>query len=117
MKAGGFWTSGVEAFFDVRVTPLQRSLQSKKTRRRENTIPVIDIQMGTFTPLIVGRNGGIGPGCQNVLRTLAFKLSSKNNELYVSVITWLRIQLSFAILRLRCTFRGCPSQKNVASPD
>ena len=33
------------------------------------------------------------------LRTLANKLSSKNNEPYASVISWLRIQLSFAILR------------------
>ena len=33
------------------------------------------------------------------LRTLANKLSTKNDEPYASVISWLRIQLSFAILR------------------
>ena len=55
--------------------------------------------MGTFTPLVFGTNGGMGADCQNFLRTLAHKLSSKNNEVYASVISWLRIQLSFAILR------------------
>ena len=55
--------------------------------------------MGNFTPLMFGTNGGMGLDCQNFLGTLANKLSSKNNEPYGSVISWLRIQLSFAILR------------------
>ena len=54
--------------------------------------------MGTFTPLVLGTNGGMGLDCQNFLRTLANKLSTKNNEPYASIIPWLRIQLSFAIL-------------------
>ena len=41
----------------------------------------------------------MGLDCQKFLRTLANKLSTKNNEPYASVISWLRIQLSFAILR------------------
>ena len=60
---------------------------------------VIDLEMGTFTPLVFGINGGMGLDRQNFLRTLANKLSTKNNEPYASVISWLRIQLSFAILR------------------
>ena len=55
--------------------------------------------MGTFTPLVFGTNGGMALDCQNFLRTLANKLSTKNDEPYASVISWLRIQLSFAILR------------------
>ena len=55
--------------------------------------------MGTFIPLVFGTNGGVGLDCQYFLRTLANKLSSKNNERYCSIIFRLRIQLSFAILR------------------
>ena len=55
--------------------------------------------MGTFTPLVFGTNGDMGLDSQNFLRTLANKLSTKNDEPYASVISWLRIQLSFAILR------------------
>ena len=36
---------------------------------------------------------------QHFLETLANELLTKNNEPYASVISWLRIQLSFAILR------------------
>ena len=53
--------------------------------------------MGTFTALVFGANWGMELDCQNVLRTLANRLSTKNNEPYASVISWIRIQLSFAI--------------------
>ena len=59
----------------------------------------MDVEMGTFTPLVFGTNGGMGLDCQNVLTTLANKLSTKNDEPYGSIISWLGIQLSFAILR------------------
>ena len=110
MKAGGFWTPGVTAFFDVRVTHVNsQSTQSKYTatifkeqeneKKRKYNQRVMDVEMGTFTPLVFGTNGGMGLDCQNFLRTLANKLSTKNDEPYASVISWLRIQLSFAILR------------------
>ena len=57
------------------------------------------VELGSFTPLVFGTNGGMGLDFHNFLRTLANKLSTKNNEPYASVISWLRIQLSFAILR------------------
>ena len=110
MKAGGFWTPGVTAFFDVRVTYVNsRSNQGKYTatifkeqeneKKRKCNQRVMGVEMGTFTPLVFGTNGGMGLDCQNFLRTLANKLSTKTNEPYASVISWLRIQLSFAILR------------------
>ena len=49
--------------------------------------------------LVFGTNEGMGLDCQNFLRTLANKLSTKDNKPYASVFSWLRIQLSFAILR------------------
>ena len=108
MKAGGFWTPGVTAFFDVRVTHVNfRSNQGKYTamifkeqeneKKRKYNQRVMDVEIGTFTPLVFGTNGDMGLDCQNFLRTLANKLSTKNNEPYASVISWLRIQLSFVI--------------------
>ena len=110
MKEGGFWTPGVTAFFDVRVTHVNyRSNQGKHTatifkeheneKKRKYNQRVMDVEIGTFTPLVFGRNRGMGLDCQNLLRTLANKLSSKNKEPYANVISWLRIQLSFAVLR------------------
>ena len=110
MKAEGFWTPGVTAFFDVRVTNVNcRSNQGKHAatifkeqeneKKRKYIQRVMDVEMGTFTPLVFGTNGGMGLDCQNFLTALANKLSTKNDEPYASVISWLRIQLSFAILR------------------
>ena len=117
MKAGGFWTPGVTAFFNVRVTHVtSRSNQSKHTaaifkeqeneKSRKYNPRVIDVEMGTFTPLVFGTMGARDSTV--ILRTLANKLSSKNNEPFTSVIFWPPIQLSFAILRTahRCVKRS-----------
>ena len=82
MKAGGFLTPGVAAFFDVRVTYVNsRSNQGKHTamifkeqeneKKRKYNQRVMDVEMGTFTPLVFGTNGGMGLNCENFLRTLA----------------------------------------------
>lgn len=109
MKAGGFGTPGVTAFFDLRVTHVNSwSNQGKHTatifkeqenEKRKYNQRVMDVDMGTFTPLVFGTNGGMGLDCHNFLRTLPNKLSSKNKEPYANVISWLRIQLSFGVLR------------------
>ena len=114
MKAGGFWTPGVTAFFDVRVTHVNsRSNQGKYTatifkeqeneKKRKYNQRVMNVEMGTFTPLMSGTNRSMGLNCQSFLRTLANTLSTKNNEPYATVISWLRIQLSFAIYIKNCT--------------
>ena len=55
--------------------------------------------MGTFTPLVLGTNGGMGIECQMFLKHLADKLSRKDGEPYHAVISWLRTRLCFEILR------------------
>ena len=51
----------------------------------------MDVEMGAFTPLVFGTNWGMGLDCQNFLRTLANKFSTKDDEPYASVISWLWI--------------------------
>ena len=88
MKAGGFWTPGVTAFFDVRVRHVNSwSNQGKATatifreqeneKKRKYNQRVIDVEMVTFTPLVFGTNGGMGANCQNFLRTLVNKLKQE----------------------------------------
>ena len=85
MKAGGFWTPGVTALFDVRVMHVNsRFNQGKYTatifkeqeneKKRKYNQGVMDVEMGTFTPLVFGTTGGMGLDCQNFLRILANKL-------------------------------------------
>ena len=110
IKAGGFWSRGVNAFFDVRVTHVNsRSKENKSTKeifesqenekKRQYNQRVIDVEHGTFTPLVFGTNGGFGEECGRFITKLAEKLSHKTDESYASIITWLRTKLSFSILK------------------
>ena len=76
---------------DVRVTHINsRSNHGKYTKtmfkeqeneKRKYNQRVMDVEMGTFNPLVFGTNGGMGLDCQNFSRTLANnKLSTKNDE-------------------------------------
>ena len=58
---------------------------------------VLDFEMGSFTPLVFGTNGGMGADCNCFLKRLAEELSEKNEEPYHITITWIRTLLSFEI--------------------
>jgi len=89
MKAGGFWSRGVTAFFDVRVTHVNSKCnQGKATftifkdqeeeKKRKYQQRVLDVEMRSFTPLVFGTNGGMGADCNCFLKRLPEKLSEKN---------------------------------------
>ena len=70
IKTGGFWSRGVTAFFDVRVTHVnstsnQNKPTSKIFREQENEEKrqylqrVLEVEHGTFTLLVFGTNGGV----------------------------------------------------------
>ena len=70
MKAGGSWTPGVTAFFDVRVTHITSLSnqgehtatifkQQENEKQRKNNQRVTDVEMGTFAPLVFGTDGGM----------------------------------------------------------
>ena len=60
----------------------------------------MEIEHGSFTPLVLGTNGGIGTECSLFIKNLVSKLSKKDDEKYATVMGWLRTKLSFEILRL-----------------
>ena len=101
---------GVTAFFDARLTLVNtRSNKGKSTttifreheseKKRKDKQRMTDVVMVTFTPRVFGTNGNMGVDCHNFLRTLSDEISNKNNEPCANVISYLRIELSFAILR------------------
>ena len=110
IKARGFWRRGQTSFFDVRITHinansnrnsttdqvLHRSAQEKKRAYNER---VMDVENGTFTPLIFGTNGAMGSECKKFHQELANQLSVKRNEPYTKVLNWIRTRLSFSMIR------------------
>ena len=114
MKARGFWQRGKTAFFDVRVTHVNSLSQKNHTtstvfrnhelaKKREYMQRVLDIENGSFTPLVFGTNGCMGQECDVFVSTLASKIASKESEKYSATITWIRTRLSFEILRSAIT--------------
>ena len=108
IKAGGFWSRGVKAFFDV--THVNSKCYQNKTtsevfkeqedeKKRKYQQRVLDVEMGSFTPLVFGTNGGMGNECQRFLKHLADKIAQKDSEPYNSVIAWLRTQITFELIR------------------
>ena len=109
-RAGSFWSRGVTAFFFflvffffvfllffffyyVRVTHIYSKCNQGKEastifkEQEEEKKPkyqqrVLDVEKGSFTPLLFGTNGGMGAGCNCFLKCLAEKLSEKNEEPY-----------------------------------
>ena len=65
------------------VQPLDWS-DSQESRAREKTRyndRIIQVENGTFTPLIFGSNGAMGYECEKFHKELALKLSIKRSEI------------------------------------
>ncbi|CAH3115390.1 unnamed protein product, partial [Porites lobata] len=73
---------------------LTRGVDERKYQQQ-----VLDVEMGSFTPLVFRTNGRMGNECQRFLKRLAGKIAQKDTEPYHVVITWLRTQISFELLR------------------
>ena len=110
IKANGFWRKGQNAFFDIRVTHVNSATNKgqstvdifrnhENAKKREYLKRVLEIEHATFTPLVMGSNGGMGNECQQFISHLADLLAEKEGEEYNTVISWVRIKLSFEILR------------------
>ena len=102
IKARTFWRQGQDACFDIRVThvnalsykDLSTNVTFKKheaEKKREYNQRIMNLEHGTFTPLVLGTNGGMGLQSQMFIKRLAEKIGK--------VITWIRTRLSFEILR------------------
>ena len=61
--------------------------------------PVLDIEQGTFTPLIFTSTGGMGNECLQYHSRLAQLISIKKGEHYAKAISWIRARTSFTLLR------------------
>ena len=100
IHARGFWEPQRSAFFDVRVChpnaesyrdlePQQIYLLHENEKKPQYSSRVLDIEHGTFTPLIFTTTGGMGKQL----------IAIKKGEDYAKTISWIRARISFALLR------------------
>ena len=110
VRARGFWRQGQNAFFDVRVTnvdcisqretPLATVMKThEQEKKRQYNRRVMQVEHGTFTPLIFTTTGVMGYECAKYHKSLAAKLSEKKGEKYEDIMRYLRVKVSFLALK------------------
>ena len=109
IHARGFSKRQRSAFFDVRVchpnadsyrdlTPTQIYKKHENEKKRQYAERVMEIEQGTFTPLVFTTTGGMADECVRYHSRLAELIANKKGESYSSAISWIRAKVSFAIV-------------------
>jgi hypothetical protein len=110
IRARGFWTEQQSAHFDIRIfyphapSYLSRSLSGlcktfEAEKKRHYGDRVLQVEHGSFTPLVFSSAGGMGQEAASTLRKLASMTAEHRNERYNHTITLLRMSLHFSLLR------------------
>ena len=109
-SAHGFWQKGQKAFFDVRLfNPFAKSHLNQKLdtafkcneneKKRMYNQRVIEIEHGSFRPLVFTPYGETGREAERFTTEQAQKLAERKNMTYNTIILWLRSKLSFNLLK------------------
>ena len=110
IKARGFWRRNQVAFFDINVTHVnaasfrnlgqEQILKNQESKKKRNyNQRIMEVEGGSFTPLLFGTNGPIRKECSTFISNLATKLSAKRNEQYANIVDWIRTRYSVSLLR------------------
>ena len=110
IRAQNFWDrSRRTTFFDVRVfnshAPSNISTSSEACYRRHEREKrrcyeqrILEVEHGTFTPLVLSSSGGWGPSATVAYKRLASLISEKHGQPYSSTISWIRCRISFSLI-------------------
>ena len=127
LSARDFWTKGQRAYFDIRIfDPMAQSYKSYENlesihktheveKRRSYEERIININHGTFTPLVFTIMGGMSHGTRTMVSKLVDLLSIRRNQSRSVVMAWIRTKISFSLLRsANMCLRGTRKYKNRA---
>ena len=106
----GLWSTLERTFYDVCVTHPNSSTYDGKTMKqiyhlhearkmKKYNNRIIQVEKGTFTPLIYTTSGGWGPQATRYHKRLAELISLKRGEDYSNIINYMRTRIRFSILR------------------
>ena len=110
IAARGFWQECEMAFFDVRVfnpfakSHLQNKLDSafrsnENTKKKEYNNRIIQVEHGSFTPIVMSSLGGFGIETSRFVSRLIEKLSTKKDMEPSVVANYVRTKISFELIR------------------
>ena len=110
VAARGFWMRGQRAFCDVRVfNPLAKCHRSKplakiheineKEKKVKYAARVIEIEHGTFTPLVFSCFGGMSRECSYFYKRLAEKIAEKRDVSISEATCFVRTKICFSLVK------------------
>ena len=110
VSAVGIWSSMERTFLDVRImhpnspsyrnkTPEQLYVQHEREKKNSYNNRVLQIEKGSFTPLVYSTSGGMGPECTKYHKRIAELISNKRNENYADVMNCIRTKIRFCLLK------------------
>ena len=123
VSARGVWIKGNKAFCDVRVfNPLAPSYRNQtlkaahktneNAKKREYGERVLNIEHGSFTPLVFSCFGGMSEECSKFYNRVSDMISEKRNIEPSVARSWIRTKLNFSLLKtMNLCIRGSRSTK------
>ena len=124
----GVWGNYEKTFLDIRVmhpnspSYINKSLDQvyalhEKEKKKNYLERVIQIEKGSFTPIVFSTFGGTGTEADRHHKRIATLIATKKNENYADVINFIRTRLRFSLLRSILTaVRGVRGKKRPAAP-
>ena len=104
IKAQKFWDKSKKStFFDVRIfnshAPANCTSSTdacyrrhEREKRRAYEQRVLEVEHGTFTPLVLSTSGGWGPSATVAFKRLAGLISEKHDQPYSSTLSFIRLR-------------------------
>ena len=110
VSAVGIWSPLERTFLDVRVmhpnspsyagkTPQQLYLQHEREKKRMYNDRILQVEKGSFSPLIFSTTGGMGPEATKYHKRVAELIAAKKGEAYADVINHIRTKIRFSLLK------------------
>ena len=110
VSAVGVWGSHERTFLDVRIMhpnspsyinkPIAQVYKDHENeKKRAYNGRVIQVEKGSFTPIVMSTFGGMGEEADNYHKRIATLISEKRNERYSDVMNYIRTRLRFCILK------------------
>ena len=108
--ARGLWQAGQMAFFDVRVfNPTAKRYMNQeisktyevneREKKKLYNERILQIEHGSFTPLVMSATGGMGRECKKFYARLAEMISYKRGTSYSVIAAWVRRKITFSLIK------------------
>ena len=91
-------------------------LNNEREKKRAYNERIINVEHGSFNPLVFSCVGGMSQECGSFFKRLTSMIADKRNDLYSEVSKSLRTKISFSLLRISLIclrgYRGKPNKKD-----